>query len=657
MLSIIINSLDLLNFQGTKSAHYDFNETESWVCGDNGTGKTTIVDAFMWCLFGKNSKGKTDKDFDLKTLDANGDVIWQQPHEVTATLQVGFETYTFRRCFCEKWVKQRGSVERTFEGHETQYFVNDVPKSMKDYKAKVAEIIDEETFRYVTDPAYFLSLKKDVQRNILLAMYGDVQDSEIAKYDGRFPALLAKLTGKTLDEYKEQLKAQYATIKKSCEIIPVQIEERQRSIAESPEEDFQKARFDLEAYKEQSEIIRKKMTDEAAREEAANEKRKHYYEEAAMVRGKIYAKQNEMREQLLNDYYTKVSEKERLEREIKNAESVVQMNDKQIALIKADENNYNNSIFTTNDAIKEVMATKYTPVKDDFACPTCGHVFGADKQKEIYEDMLARFNNDKAEKIKALNERKQMFTDSLADLVAQEKRITDDSIKKNTEIGMKRNLLKKYADLPAEAPDVTARIENSEEIRNLKEVEEIIKQKLSAFAQPQRNGIDELSEELDKIQVHIIELNATLARETMIEQDKKRIAELTEELKAQSQEMASLEAELQTIYDFRKTKVEAIESKINAQFDIVCFRMFKTQINGGEVEDCEALVGGVPYSRSLNNAARINAGLDIVNAFCRHHNVSAPVFIDNAEASNHFVQMESQRIFLKVTNDKEITIR
>ena len=84
--------------------------------------------------------------------------------------------------------------------------------------------------------------------------------------------------------------------------------------------------------------------------------------------------------------------------------------------------------------------------------------------------------------------------------------------------------------------------------------------------------------------------------------------------------------------------------------------MFKTQINGGEQEDCEALVGGVPYSRSLNNAARINAGLDIVNAFSRHYNVSAPVFVDNAEASNHFVQMDCQRIFLKVTTDKEIKI-
>lgn len=658
MLSIKLQSLDLLNFQGTKKAHYDFNETESWVCGDNGTGKTTIVDSFMWCLFGKNSKGKTDKDFDLKTLDANGEVIWQQPHEVTATLLVGNDIYTFRRCFCEKWVKQRGSVERNFEGHETQYYVNDVPKSMKDYKAKVAEIIDEETFRFVTDPAYFLSLKKDVQRNILLAMYGDVDDSEIAEYDSRFPELLAKLTGKTLDEYKEQLKAQYATIKKSCEIIPVQIEERQRSIAEIPEEDWAKVEEELAGYNKQQEEIKKEMTDIASRISFANEKQAHYAEELQRTQMLLAQKRAELNVKFLTDYYEGKNEKSRLEREIATKENVVTMNEKQLKLIKADKVKYNDNIFATNKEIAEQQALTYKSVRDDFTCPTCGRVFGADRQKEIYEEMLAKFNERKANTIKLLNERKQAALDALETLVEQEQSINADSIKKHTKIGMMRTQLKQYTELPDKEPDVTERINNSEEIKNLLENEETIKRSMKMFAAPTDNSKgEELSAQLDKVQGYINDLNAMLANKAMIERDQKRIVELTEELKSQSQEMATLEAELQTIYDFRKAKVEAIESKINAQFDIVKFRMFKQQINGGEQEDCEALVGGVPYSRSLNNSARINAGLDIVNAFSRHHNVSAPVFVDNAEASNHFVQMACQRIFLRVTTDKQIIIK
>lgn len=656
-MNIKLTDLELLNFQGTRKASYHFAEDVSIVCGDNGTGKTTIVDAFMWCLFGKNSKGKTDKDFDLKTLDENGEVIWQQPHEVKVTLLVNNDTYTFRRCFCEKWVKQRGSVERSFEGHETNYYVNDVPKSMKDYKAKVAEIINEDTLRYITDPTYFLSLKKDAQRNILLSMYGDIADSEIAGYDSRFPELLEKLTGKSLEEYKEQMKAQLSMLKKQGEVIPVQIEERQRSLAENPKDDWTKIEENLEGFINQQKEIKKQMSDFSARVTAANEKQKHYAEELSRIQLQQVQKTAELKQRYLTDYYNAVAEKEKLEREIKQRESVIAMNEKQLFLIKADKEKYNENIFAANKEIIEQQALVYKPVKDDFTCPTCGHVFGADKQKEIFVELQAKFNERKANAIKSLNERKQAAIDALATLVKQDKSINADSIKKHTEIGMMRTQLHKYSDLPATAPDVTAKIEQSEEMKNLREVEAEIKKKIQMFTVPTSDsGNDNLSADLDRVQGYINELNAKLARKAVIERDEKRIAELTEELRNNAQAMADVEKELAVIYDFKKAKVEAIEHKINAQFDYVKFRLFKQQINGGEVEDCEALVGGVPYSRSLNNAARINAGLDIVNAFSRHYDTYAPVMIDNAEASNHFIKGQSQRIYLRVTNDKQIVI-
>lgn len=84
---------------------------------------------------------------------------------------------------------------------------------------------------------------------------------------------------------------------------------------------------------------------------------------------------------------------------------------------------------------------------------------------------------------------------------------------------------------------------------------------------------------------------------------------------------------------FSKAKVEAVENRINGLFSLVRFKMFEQQINGGEVETCEATVNGVPYS-DLNNAMKINAGLDIINAICKSEGVTAPIFIDNAESVN-----------------------
>ena len=83
--------------------------------------------------------------------------------------------------------------------------------------------------------------------------------------------------------------------------------------------------------------------------------------------------------------------------------------------------------------------------------------------------------------------------------------------------------------------------------------------------------------------------------------------------------------------------------------------MFDHRINGALKPICECTVGGVPYS-DLNNADRINAGIDIINALSQHKGVYAPCFIDNAESINEVMPMHSQRIDLIVSTDSELKI-
>ena len=67
------------------------------------------------------------------------------------------------------------------------------------------------------------------------------------------------------------------------------------------------------------------------------------------------------------------------------------------------------------------------------------------------------------------------------------------------------------------------------------------------------------------------------------------------------------------------------------------------------------MVDGVPFS-DLNNAGRINAGLDIINAICRFEEVYAPIFIDNAESVNKLLPVNSQSIRLIVSEHKTLVI-
>ena len=90
-------------------------------------------------------------------------------------------------------------------------------------------------------------------------------------------------------------------------------------------------------------------------------------------------------------------------------------------------------------------------------------------------------------------------------------------------------------------------------------------------------------------------------------------------------------------------------------------RLFQEQINGGLKEDCEVMIPTadgrlVPYTFA-NNAARINAGLEIIATLSEHWGIKMPVFIDNAESVTHLTESDTQTIRLVVSEaDKKLRV-
>ena len=197
MATITLKRLTLVNFKGVRNLTLDFNHVTN-IFGDNGTGKTTVFDSFMFLLFGKDSTDR--KDFEIKTLDKNNKVIPQIEHEVSAIIDVNGEEIIIKRILKENWVKKRGSLDAEFSGNVTEYFWNDVPKQQKEYQDKIASILDETVFKMITNPLAFNSMKWPDKRSALIELVGNVSDAVIAGNDKMFVDLLAKLTNKTMDE-------------------------------------------------------------------------------------------------------------------------------------------------------------------------------------------------------------------------------------------------------------------------------------------------------------------------------------------------------------------------------------------------------------------------------------------------------------------------
>ena len=112
----IIKRLSLVNFKGLRNVVIDFNDTVTTISGRNGTGKTTIMDAFTWLLWGKDSEGNVDSKFGIKTNDAEGNFIPDLEHEVAGTLEIidtetgSVETVELRRVLVEEWKTEKGKT-------------------------------------------------------------------------------------------------------------------------------------------------------------------------------------------------------------------------------------------------------------------------------------------------------------------------------------------------------------------------------------------------------------------------------------------------------------------------------------------------------------------------------------------------------------------
>lgn len=645
MKDLILKKIQLTNFKGIRNLCVEFDEQMTTISGANGIGKTTIFDAFTWVLFGKDSDDR--KQFNIKTLDHLGRAIPRLPHEVIATLQSGEEEITLCRKYNEKWQKKRGAVEEEFTGHEEELFFNDVPCSVKEWKEKIAELCDEQIFKFITNPMYFTSQKPDVQRAMLFRMAGEITDDDIAAGNEDFKDLLRRLSGKTLEELRREILAKKRKLKERIAIIPELIAECERLSPEPVDEVAANAA--IAQLQTQLDKVEEELIDKSKQNEGIIKDRERVIIERGKVKEQRINLEYKIQESVTADYrenHTKrvdIAHKiTRLERQISDDRAQIIAYEKTIAECHARRNvlieewrNINSQQLHFNDK--------------DFVCPTCNRRYEIHEIEGKQNAMIEAFNLKKSELLKDNNElgkaNKQRRDNAQLAII---------ELQHNIALATS-DVESLQASMPAEMAEPNARvvIEGNAEWQKLMAKEK----ELTGKMHEEVPCCDTLSAKAAKqnIIAQIDTEKAKLAQNNVIKTNKARISELEQELRTLNQTLAEIEGVEYTASEFAKAKIEMVERRINGMFSQVTFKMFKEQINGGEVETCEAMVNGVPFA-DLNNAGKINAGLDIIAAICNAERISAPVFIDNAEAVNNLRKIRSQMVRLVVTNDAELVI-
>lgn len=655
MKKIILKSLALVNFKGVRDFSIAFNDGITTVCGDNGTGKTTLYDAYLWLLFGKDSTGRSDgaNGFNVKTIGEDRKPIYRLEHSVTAVLEVDGKEIKLQRSLVEKWQKVNGTTDEVMKD-ETQYFINDVRTgTKKEYQAEISEIIPEDVFRMITNPYYFTSLSAETQKDMLLEMVGNIDDEEVAATDPDFLALLDQINGTSLAKWAREIAAKKKACNDALATIPASIETAQKLMPES--EEWAVLEKQLKEVQDRVKEIDAQIADKSALNDEAYKRKMALMKQQADKRIKLQDRENTIRMETNAAHNKALSDIQQMENELsinqKNLDSY--RNDKMNVDGKIDE--LNGKLVEMREQFKAVAKEQFPePSGDVLVCPTCGEPYKGENLENAIAKLRGNFEQSKSKRQKDIQTKGKQYKAEYDKAVEQQTKLTGLIVKlEDDALEIKGNITIKKNNIPV-AGNADEAIANDKECIGLRnDIAEIANQ--LQVEVPQADVSELQSEKADR-NAAIAEINKRLGKRAMIERVNKEIADLEEKRIANNQAKADLEKWEDVYLRFQKAKDEVLMQRINGLFNVVSFSFVKEQKNGGEKVTCYCMVNGVPYA-DVNACGKVNAGLDIINAICATKGISAPIFIDNRESFNQIIPTISQIVNLKVSNDKQLTIK
>lgn len=611
-MKINLKKLVLHNFKGIRDLEINFKEDITNIFGDNGTGKTTIFDAYLWLLFDNDSSNASN--FNIKTLDKDGKPFHQLDHFVEGIFDIDGKEISFKKVYKEKWTKKRGATEAVFDGHTCDYFINSVPVKLKDYKDRIASLIDEEKFKLISNPRYFsVDLDKAKRREILMSI-SDIKDEDLL--DDEFKDL--DLGTYSISDLTKMAKASAKLCNDRLKEFPVRIDELNKSIVDLD--------FDVLDFQRNSKLGSiKKIDEDLASGDTSGAVQSINKDLADLVsqRAKLIFEVDERNRKTraeVEDYNSQ--EELRFLKETRLEDEKKEKRD----YLKERLKTYDEALNTNRQKWKDIQGLEENI---DDRCPTCGQQLPEDQISDARE----KFNLSKAEKLEKL----------IADSEEIKKTVGKINLDlKDLEARPIQSLVKREF-IPEAYP---------EEIKNIDLEIENLKNKLQA--EKPRDKADLIAKKKD-LQAELDDLNKKLAYKETNEKTRAKIEEYRGQMKESSKEYDQAQYILDLIDKFNRKKADLISKDISDKFKLVKWKLFEEQINGGIAEVCEATVNGVPYA-DVNNANKINAGIDIINTLANHFDLEAPIFVDNAESVNDLIGTDSQVIRLVVSKDKELKI-
>ena len=640
MTAIELISISISNFKGIPKFSTVLDGHDAIISGANATGKTTTYDAFLWLLFGKDSTGAAD--FDYKPLDADGAEIHNIETCVEATLRINGTPHTLKRVSAEKWSRPRGQTDHVYGGNQSSFWVDEVPRSLTEYKAYVAGMVAEDVFRLITNHQAFNALKLTDRRKALIAISGINVEDKLAT---EFPGIDTILTGNTPEDAKRRLREVRKRLSAEMDAIPARVDELtrmtttngepraiERAIASNTESLAQVDAQILQCRAADPVEAARARLSAVQREIAAIERDVNQRHETAKR-----AAQDDLR-RIERDHDYAADQRSDLEICIKASDAAIAERERDVAWMR--------------DEWRKEAGAQYEAGDVDDACPTCGQSLPPDQMEAALEAHRMAHETKKQKRLEEIKAQGKRIGAALDEDKRRAEKLRAELAHWETETDRLTHAVvaasASAVPEPTMPPEHAALVAEASALQAIKPGDDV-----------QLRGLEERRIVLTAIiEQHRINLASIQAAESA----RTRIEELAAEQRTLGDKVAEVDQQMIKLERYVSARCRLLEEGINALFPTVRWRLFNQLDNGGIEDACDCLIPSpsgamASYQRSANNGARINAGLEIINVLCGYYGVSTPIFVDNAESVNTLIPTVGQQIQLVVSDDTTLTVK
>ena len=637
-MEIKLKKLILENFMCYALKEIDFSDFTK-ISAMNGMGKSTIANAYMWLFFNCDYELRDNqtvrREVDGKTID-DVDV------SVTAVIDMDGKDIT-----AKKVQKRTYSKDGTSCKDDNKYFINDVPKTLKDFNAYFE--LDMNVWKMCTSVNAFLSQKPADMRSYLFSLVSEVTDVQVANSNKELKELVPLLEKYKAEELLAMNKATKSKVSKELPILDGQIMEKERDIQIKSDIDVSDFELLRNSLKEQIKANTEKQTNADRMMEECSK----VQDEIMKLKFDLSGLQNKANEELISAS-AEISKTISDVMNIKRAtETYISEAKRQIATCKDNVDILNRKRNSYAEEWKSVNSEQFN--EDTNICPTCGRKLATSKITSLRND----FESNKKSRLdditsKGMDCKSQIDknNDRIKELEAELDKLQiqlDEADNRLEELNKKADSQPTFVDISdtEEYKAIQDKIAEKEEYAN-----KLSSGDIRAELKAQEN---DLRQQLAECEGEIAKSDTTA--------DEERLSELKKKKLDMEQSKTDCEKILDLLDELDKTKNELLTDQINSHFSLVQWKLFDNAKNGNYKSVCIPMVDGKSILTTMSNKGnRILGRIDICKSIQKISGINCPIWLDDTENLDTVNQsrvadmVDSQLIMLLVNDSKELKV-